>query len=107
MTAKKPPLSAPELAAEMEIDAKLLRRFLRENASFNNPGSGGRYKFTTSEAASVKKAFTKWNARRSARQTSAGASKSSTSKTTSAKARVDALETSLRTTGKHISQHAE
>lgn len=105
MTSKKQ-LSAPQLAAEMQVDPKVLRRFLRENASYNNPGSGGRYKFTASEAQSVKTAFAKWNKTRSARHTSAGSAKAKSKTSADAKARVDALETSLRSTGKHISQHA-
>lgn len=101
-------MSARELADQIGTDPKTLRRFLRENASFRNPGSGGRYEFTPSEAASAEKAFKVWrqgSPRRS--QTSAKSSAKSKTQTTSegVKKRIDALEASLKASGKHISQY--
>lgn len=104
--------SAPALAQKIGTDAKTLRRFLRENASFRNPGSGGRYVFTAKEAESVEKAFRSWDGKRSRRsQTSdntraKGKTQSrSAERQKSAQKRVDALEAALLASGKHISQH--
>lgn len=105
-------LSAPELAKQIGTDPKTLRRFLRENDSFRNPGSGKRYEFTQKEAVSVEKAFRAWAGQRRPRNTqttgeSRAKGKSTESKRArqiAARERVDALEASLRASGKHISQ---
>lgn len=104
-------LSAPQLAAEIGTDPKTLRRFLRENDSFRNPGSGKRYTFTPREAESVKRAFNAWDGTRTRRQTTGDTRPKNKSERTAAerekraKERVDALETSLRARGVHIDQH--
>lgn len=104
-------LSAPQLAAQIGTDPKTLRRFLRENDSFRNPGSGKRYTFTAREAASVEKAFRAWDGTRTRRQTTGETRPKNKSERTAAerknaaRTRIDALEKSLRSTGKHISQH--
>jgi predicted SprT family Zn-dependent metalloprotease len=95
--------SAPELAEQLGVDAKTLRRFLRENGSFRNPGSGARYTFTASEAKSVEKAFNSWRSGKSSAKTTNGAKPKS--KTSDVKKRIDTLEAGLKAQGNHISQH--
>lgn len=100
-------ISAPQLARKIGTDPKTLRRFLRENDSFRNPGSGKRYEFTESEASSVEKAFKLWNGLRrsqTSRNTSVKNKQQRDSKDSACK-RIDALEASLKSSGKHISQY--
>lgn len=110
--------SASEAAMRIGTDAKTLRRFLRDNDSYTNVGSGGRYSFTSKEVTSMAKAFTSWNSSRSKKIAPSSQTSAKTSKTTKrtetaaerkrrADARVDALEASLKKSGKHISQHQE
>ena len=42
-------------AAELGVDSRSLRRFLRRHPAYRNAGSGGRYLFTRSEISSLKK----------------------------------------------------
>lgn len=102
-------LSARDLAEKIGTDPKTLRRFLRENDSFRNPGSGGRYQFTIKEAASVEKAFNAWrvNSPRRAQTPRDASAKSKTQRgdKDAVRARMDALEASLKASGKHISQY--
>lgn len=49
--------SASEAAAELGIDPRSLRRFLRNDESYRNVGMGGRYAFTESELVSLKRAY--------------------------------------------------
>lgn len=105
-------LSATQLAAQIGTDPKTLRRFLRENDSFRNPGSGKRYVFSAREAASVEKAFRAWDGKRSRRSQTTGdtrpknkSERTAAEREKRAKERVDALETSLRARGVHIDQH--
>jgi len=105
-------LSATQLAQMINTDPKTLRRFLRENESFRNPGSGGRYSFTQKEAESVQRAFKSWSSTRTKRSktSSSDSAKGKTQMTSeqrqsAARTRVDALEKSLKSNGKHISQY--
>lgn len=105
-------LSARELAERIGTDPKTLRRFLRENDSFRNPGSGGRYEFTEKEAQSAERAFKVWraNSPRRAQTSPKSSAKSKTQRSSEdakqrARERVDALEASLKSSGKHISQY--
>lgn len=111
-------LSARQAAEQIGTDAKTLRRFLRENDSYTNVGSGGRYSFTQREVTSMAKAFASWNVDRPKKTAPASektaktpASKSKTEsaadKKKRAEARVDKLEKSLKDRGVHISQHQE
>lgn len=100
-------LTAPQLAQQIGTDPKTLRRFLRENDSYRNPGSGKRYSFTKSEAASVERAFKNWiSSRRPRSSKTTGETSPKQTRTTNAKRRVDALEESLKRSGKHLSQHS-
>jgi hypothetical protein len=121
MTAKQVKLSANEVAEQVGTDPKTLRRFLRENDSYSNPGSGGRYEFVQKDVAPMKRAFVAWQkskpAPKSTSKKSAQASAKTTKRTSktqtraerksAADKRVDALEASLKSSGKHISQHAD
>lgn len=51
---------ATEAAAELDIDPRALRRFLRQDDSYRNAGMGGRYMFNESELVSLRKAYTSW-----------------------------------------------
>lgn len=128
MTAKQPApktLTAREVAEAIDTDPKTLRRFLRANDSYANPGSGGRYSFTQKDVVPLKRAFAKWVAAKPTRtapvkQTSKKSAQTS-SKTVARKTRsqtreerksaadkrVDALEASLKSRGVHISQHTK
>lgn len=128
MTAKSAPkkLSARDAAEQIGTDPKTLRRFLRANDSYSNPGSGGHYEFVQKDIAPMKRAFTKWLAEKPTRKAPASKStrkpasesapktvaKKTPTQTRAAKKdaankRVDALEASLKSSGKHISQHSD
>lgn len=101
--------SAPQLAEKIGTDSKTLRHFLRQNDSFRNPGSGGRYSFTESEARSVEKAFNAWRRARRSQTSGDTSARGKTQKSAAggkkrAQERVDSLEASLLASGKHISQ---
>jgi hypothetical protein len=55
--------SASEAAAELGTDGKTLRRFLRQDPSFKNAGSGGRYEFTTADMPKLTEKFNAWHNR--------------------------------------------
>jgi hypothetical protein len=59
--------SSIEAAAEIGTTPRLLRRFLRANDSWKNATQAGRYSFTESELASLKKQFNHWQGTRSTR----------------------------------------
>lgn len=66
------PLSAKEVAAEMSVDARTFRKFLREiTPKEDHPGQGGRWTFTKGEATKLKKQFGKWVAETEAKETAA------------------------------------
>lgn len=50
-----------EAAAEIGTTPRLLRRFLRDNASWNAVGIGGRYLFTEADVKSLNIQFHKWH----------------------------------------------
>lgn len=52
--------SAADVARDNGIDPKELRRYLRVAPSWNNPGTGRRYKFTPSDEATLIKGFRAW-----------------------------------------------
>lgn len=67
-------LSSKMVAAEIGVEPRTLRRFLRDDPTYRNAGSGGRYVFTASNLPMLKKRFARWQAgvdqRRSKRDTS-------------------------------------
>lgn len=62
------------VAEEVGTDARTLRRFLRDDPTYRNAGSGGRYEFTSRDLPTLKKRFATWEAgvasRRAQRDTS-------------------------------------
>lgn len=101
--------SATQTAEMIGTDAKTLRRFLRENDAYRNPGSGKRYVFTAREVESVRRAFASWQGTRVRQRQTSGETrakdKTQDDRHQRARERLDALETSLKSSGKHISQH--
>lgn len=67
-------LTSKDIAAEIDTDPRTLRRFLRDDNTYRNAGSGGRYVFTQKDIPTLKKRFDKWAAgvatRRAKRDTS-------------------------------------
>lgn len=64
MTKQDEKFSAKEVARQLGIDARTLRKFLRSEASpVEPPGQGGRYEFTAKQVKKVKKAFESWGSR--------------------------------------------
>ena len=125
-------LNTTDVASKLETSAKVLRRFLRQDPTYNNAGAGGRYTFETRDIPTLKKRFNEWeskNANRprgakvnSKRRLSKGDNRSdvvSVEKIRSrnprdraairaaAEARVDRLEEMLKASGLHISQIKE
>jgi DNA-binding transcriptional MerR regulator len=49
--------SSTEAAAELGIDARMLRRYLRADDSYTNAGQGGRYNFTDQDLARLRHAM--------------------------------------------------
>lgn len=62
-------LTTSQVAAKLNTDAKVLRRFLRATPEWSNPGSGGRYAFTSTDLAQLRKQFPKWVAGEGAKTT--------------------------------------
>lgn len=67
-------LTSKLVASELGTEPRTLRRFLRDDPTYRNAGSGGRYTFTMSDMPTLKKRFAKWQAgveeRRGKRDTS-------------------------------------
>ena len=67
-------LNTKQVATELDTDPRTLRRFLRDDPTYRNAGSGGRYSFTERDIPTLKKHFTKWTvgveSRRAKRDTS-------------------------------------
>lgn len=111
-------LTAAEAATELGTDPKTLRRFLRQDPTFVNAGSGGRYTFIDEDLPGLRDRFGTWQGRpkgskgttitdepglphtiirsREARDVAAVRALSA--------ARVDRLEAALKANGLHISQ---
>lgn len=116
-------LTSKMVASELNTEARTLRRFLRDDPTYRNAGSGGRYTFTMSDMPTLKKRFAKWQAgvesRRAKRDTSGLVNKPKLQevepdvidipKCTPALRRlereqIDRLENKLKACGLHISQ---
>lgn len=67
-------LSSKMVASELGIEPRTLRRFLRDDPTYRNAGSGGRYAFTTRDLPTLRKRFAAWqngvDVRRAKRDTS-------------------------------------
>lgn len=67
-------LSSKMVAQQIETDPRTLRRFLRDDPTYRNAGSGGRYVFTARDLPTLRKRFAIWQrgveARRAKRDTS-------------------------------------
>lgn len=62
------PLSAKEVALELETDARTLRKFLRDTVpAEEQPGQGGRWAFEKKQLKGLKKRFAEWVAAKPAR----------------------------------------
>lgn len=57
-----------DAAEEIGTTPRLLRRFIRQNDSWNNATHAGRYSFTEAEMKSLKIQFEKWQGSRSSRR---------------------------------------
>ncbi|MGE3487462.1 MAG: hypothetical protein AB7L09_22300 [Nitrospira sp.] len=112
--------SAKDIATELNTDPKTLRRFLRQDPQYRNPGSGGRWMFTEDDVQIISKRFGEWQGRphtsasgktliedvpglegrviRSKTRTDRAAVRAIT------EARVNRLEAALKAKGLHISQ---
>lgn len=55
-------LSSKMVAEELGTDPRTLRRFLRDDPTYRNAGSGGRYVFTKRDMPTLKKRFDAWQA---------------------------------------------
>lgn len=113
--------TASEAAAELGTDGKTLRRFLRQDPTFTNAGSGGRYEFTTADMPKLRERFDAWaNRPKNSKSTGvaliadgAGLPHSIVRSRNPqdrarvrelSKQRVDRLEAALKAAGLHISQ---
>lgn len=67
-------LSSKMVAEMLDTEPRTLRRFLRDDVTYRNAGSGGRYEFTARDLPTLKKRFVGWQAgveaRRAKRDTS-------------------------------------
>lgn len=93
--------TAAEVAAMLATDPKTLRRFLRASPKYRAVGQGKRYEFTPRDVASIKKDFPIWKA--SHTRSAKGEAKSGP---VQGEARAARLDTALRATGLHLTQHA-
>jgi hypothetical protein len=57
---EQPQLTSRQVASELGTESKILRRFLRADPTYNNPGSGGRYTFVATDLPTLRKRFQKW-----------------------------------------------
>jgi hypothetical protein len=66
-------LSTKAVAEHLDTEPRTLRRFLRDDPTYRNAGSGGRYAFTERDLGTLSKRFDKWlagvDARRAKRDT--------------------------------------
>jgi len=60
--------SSMDAAAELGTTPRLLRRFIRQNDSWNNATHAGRYSFSEADMKSLKVQFEKWQGTRSSRR---------------------------------------
>lgn len=115
-------LSSKIVASELGTEPRTLRRFLRDDPTYRNAGSGGRYAFTEKDLPTLRKRFGKWQdgveARRAKRDTTGLVNRQATPEepdvidipkcTPSLRRRereqVERLEARLRECGLHVTQ---
>lgn len=111
--------TAADAASQLNTDGKTLRRFLRQDATYVNAGSGGRYMFAEADIPALTERFIVWRDRPKTTSSSttlivdnAGLTMSVARNDPAAvraitEQRVDRLEAALKATGLHISQMKE
>jgi hypothetical protein len=116
-------MDTKQVAAALNTEPKLLRRFLRADSNYANAGAGGRYAFTDDDVADMRERFSAWVGNKTTKPKSRprSTSRSDDKLPTSilgrklyasertrveaiARARVDRLEAALLEKGLHISQ---
>lgn len=116
-------LSSKVVAEKLGTEPRTLRRFLRDDPTYRNAGSGGRYVFTDRDMPTLKKRFASWQAgvesRRAKRDTSGLVNKSKASEPEpdvidipkctpelrrKEREQIERLEHRLKECGLHISQ---
>jgi hypothetical protein len=110
-------LSAKQVAEKIGTDGRTLRRFLRQDTEYRNPGSGSRWLFTDADVDAIADRFTEWQGRpkQSTRKPlitdepglSYTDAKDPAKVKAMTEARVDRLEAALKARGLHISQMRE
>lgn len=118
-------LTSKMVAEEIGTEPRTLRRFLRDDPTYRNAGSGGRYVFTSRDLPTLRKRFASWqravDQRREKRDTSGLINRRDSSDepevieiprcTAALRAReaeqVERLERRLRECGLHVSQMRE
>lgn len=108
--------TASEAATELGTDGKTLRRFLRQDPTYKNAGSGGRYEFRTGDMPQLTEKFAEWQNRPKSSKSSGVTliedapgltyrqAKDPAAVRAISQERVDRLEAALRAAGLHISQ---
>jgi hypothetical protein len=115
-------MDTKQVAAALNTEPKLLRRFLRADSNYANAGAGGRYVFTDDDVADMRERFQAWVGNKTAKPKAKRVVASSPDKLpvsmlgrklyasertrvqAIARARVDRLEAALLEKGLHISQ---
>ena len=116
-------LSTGTVSTRLNTTARTLRRFLRDDPTYRNAGSGGRYQFTERDMTTLEKRFADWErgveSRRAKRDTSGLQNKPATPSVEpetivipkctpelrrKERAQIDALEARLRECGLSVAQ---
>jgi hypothetical protein len=114
-------LSSTQVAEHLSTTPKILRRFLRADATYVNAGAGGRYTFTSSDLPTLSRRFKAWTAKSSTRPAAVRATQEDDAMSVEilnrrlssrdreairrlSIERVDRLEEQLKAKGLHISQ---
>lgn len=125
-------MDTKQMAAELNTEPKILRRFLRADSRYDNAGAGGRYVFTDDMLPDMREHFLAWLGEKATKPTKTRASQAAapsddlasqrmprnilgrrlyaserTRRDAISRARVDKLEAALLAKGLHISQMKE
>jgi DNA-binding transcriptional MerR regulator len=126
-------VNTKQMADKIGTDTRTLRRFIRQDPTYKNAGSGGRYEFTDKDIPTLKDRFTKWRDGAEEKVSKTRSKKPSNvekfvdqdtpmpvsmlgrrmtrsqreARDAASRARVDRLEERLRASGKHISQYTD
>lgn len=60
-------MNTSEVAAALETEPKVLRRFLRADANYANAGAGGRYEFTDADIPEMRERFNAWESEKASK----------------------------------------